>query len=127
MGLDQYFYKTAQDYDQEVEMNDLDMDRAEELYYFRKHNALQGFMNNLYTSKGGVDKDFNCCPVNLNMNDLNSLEESVLSKTLPVTKGFFFGSDTAQDDFYQEETMSALNRAKLALSRGYKVFYVADY
>ena len=42
---------------------------VEEIAYWRKHNALHGWMESLYRKKGGTE-EFNCIPVELNKTDL---------------------------------------------------------
>ena len=53
MGLDQYLYKRP---------------KSKEIGYWRKHNRLQGWMQNLYENKGG-DGTFNCVDLDLTMDD----------------------------------------------------------
>ena len=43
-----------------------------ELAYWRKHPNLQGWMEQLYRSKGGDERDFNCVDVVLTAADLDS-------------------------------------------------------
>ena len=89
MGLDQYAYA------QEGE-------EKEELAYWRKHNRLQGWMEELWQDKGRpydgeLDEnpmgDFNCVPVELTLSDLEQLEAHIVHKQLPETGGFFFGNE----------------------------------
>ena len=66
---------------------------------WRKHNRLQGWMESLYRSQGGTEI-FNCQPINLTLDNINSLEETVRNADLPKTEGFFFGSDSYEDINY---------------------------
>jgi hypothetical protein len=119
MGLDQY----ANAIDNNGEM--------EELAYWRKHPNLQGFMEDLWNKKGCPGKpedpnslgmsDFNCVPVELEYEDLDSLEEAINSKNLPETTGFFFGSDS--DEFYKEQDLEFIRKAREALDAGLRVEY----
>jgi hypothetical protein len=111
MGLDQYAHA--------IDNNG----EKEELAYWRKHPNLQGFMENLWHEKGCPNKpeepnslgmsDFNCVPVDLTYEDLDSLEKSVTSKELPETGGFFFGDDS--DDYYKEKDLEFIQKAREAL------------
>jgi hypothetical protein len=119
MGLDQYAYC--------VDNNG----EKEELAYWRKHPNLQGWMENLWQSKGcpnipqGEDSDvlsqFNCIPLELDYDDLNSLEDAVRGYGLPDTVGFFFGSNS--DDHYKEQDLGFINKAREALDAGLRVYY----
>lgn len=116
MGLDQYAYKHKPN----------QSEQAEEIACWRKHNALQGWMANLFELKTG-EKDMNCQEFYLEMQDLEMLEIAVLNNNLPQTQGFFFGSDTRDDDYQKRKTMEFIMEAKLALSEGYEVFYGASW
>ena len=134
MGLDQYAYaKTSEESEQE------------ELAYWRKHNRLHGWMEQLWEDKGrpnfkkGIDEqpmgDFNCVPVELNLSDIEQLEAHVENKALPQTGGFFFGGDSfdwededgnppAKGDYYYKETdLEFIELARKAIQEGKKVFY----
>jgi len=127
MGLDQYAY--AKD------KNGEDTQLAD----WRKHNRLQGWMEQLWESKGKpfdgeLDEspmgDFNCVPVELTSSDLDDLEEAICSKELPETGGFFFGSDSyewetedGEDYFYKTTDLEFIENARSAIINGDKVFY----
>ena len=89
MGLDQFAYAGVGD-------------DKEELAYWRKHNRLHGWMQDLWVDKGKPNApqgenpmgDFNCVPVRLTLSDLEQLEAHVTNKQLPETGGFFFGHDS---------------------------------
>ena len=133
MGLDQYAYATPQGTDEE-----------EELAYWRKHNRLHGWMEELWEDKGRPNfdssqsqamGDFNCQPVQLNLSDLEQLEAEVINKTLPETGGFFFGDDSFswEDEdgkafaegeyFHKENDLQFIEKARKAIKEGKKVFY----
>ena len=95
---------------------------VKEIAYWRKHNALHGWMEKLYRKKGG-DKEFNCVPVELNEADLEMLELVVVSAMLPETGGFFFGSDSRFCEHYKEITLSFIEEAREYLAKGWKVAY----
>ena len=81
MGLDQYASKINKD------------GERIEIAYWRKHNRLQGWMENLYIQKGGTE-EFNCVDVELELTDIIQLEEDINTRSLPETGGFFFGTDS---------------------------------
>jgi hypothetical protein len=119
MGLDQFAYA--------VDKNN----NKTEICYWRKHPNLQGWMENLWESKGrpnaNEDKDmaglsdFNCVPVELTKEDLDSLEQALESNNLPETTGFFFGSDS--DDSYRQQDVEFIQAARNALDNGQTVVY----
>lgn len=133
MGLDQYAYASS-----EIKAED-----REELAYWRKHNRLQGWMEQLWEDKGrphfnDIENpmgDFNCQPVELTLSDIEQLEAHVENKALPETGGFFFGDDSfewtdddgnppAEGDYYYKETdLEFITLAREALQKGKKVFY----
>ena len=133
MGLDQYAYATPEG-----------TETQEELAYWRKHNRLQGWMEQLWEDKGrpnyepqdnGGLGDFNCVPVELTLSDLEQLEAHVENKALPETGGFFFGSDSfgwttedgkeyGENDYhYKEDDLQFIEKASKAIEEGKKVFY----
>jgi hypothetical protein len=121
MGLDMFAYRVAAN---DVR-GDFDFDKtfpANEFAYWRKHHDLHGWMENLYRAKGGTKESFNCVPVRLTQIDLDALERAVLDNTLPPTTGFFFG-DNPPDDESKLADLKFITEAKLALSKGYAVYY----
>ena len=123
MGLDQYAKVVKREYNNETLTETI---TKTEICYWRKHNALHGWMENLYESKGG-EGEFNCVNLNLTSEDLEELEKNVVDKDLPETKGFFFGEDTRECDHQKLETLKFLSKAKKALSQGNEVEYSAWY
>jgi len=121
MGLDQFAYC--------IDNNG----EKEELAYWRKHPNLQGWMENLWESKGRPSfnqketagglglSDFNCVPVELSYEDLDDLEDAIVNNTLPATNGFFFGSDS--DDYYKRQDLEFIQKAREALDSGLTVCY----
>jgi len=91
---------------------------------WRKHNRLQGWMESLYRSHGGTG-DFNCQPVKLTIDDIDSLETVVRKADLPKTEGFFFGSDSYEFDmnYYVNQDLEFITKAKEALADGWTVTY----
>ncbi len=123
MGLDQYAKVVKSEYNHETLTETI---TKTEICYWRKHNALHGWMENLYESKGG-EGEFNCVNLNLTSEDLEELEEDVVDKDLPETKGFFFGEDTRECDHQKLQTLKFLSKAKKALNQGNEVEYSAWY
>ena len=125
MGLDQYAYAAS-----EIKSED-----REELAYWRKHNRLQGWMEQLWEKKGrphfnDIENplgDFNCQPVELTLSDIEQLEAHVENKSLPETGGFFFGNDSYGDyegEYgYKETDLEFITLARESLQKGKKVFY----
>lgn len=119
MGLDQFAFA--------IDNNG----KKEELAYWRKHPNLQGWMENLWESKGrpGLPEDsepsmmgdFNCIPVELNADDIDDLEDAVRGSGLPNTCGFFFGDNS--DDYYKEKDLEFIEKARKALDNGLTVTY----
>lgn len=124
MGLDMYSYSVNKN-DVEIDkdnnsliIKDFDTVRREELCYWRKHNALHKWMQDLYVSRNGME-DFNCVPIILNQSDLLKLKDDVLNDRLIPKDGFFFGgTDKYNDKEYYEETKKIdLQYIDLALSK----------
>ena len=115
MGLDQFAHA--------IDNNG----EKEELAYWRKHPNLQGWMENLWVSKGRphahVDNpnEFNCVTLELTLEDLRNLEQDVSNGDLPSTAGFFFGSDS--DEYYQSKDLEFIEKAREALDNGLTVVY----
>lgn len=122
MGLDMFASTRST-----VPAQPIDFDRSEdivqrELFYWRKHPNLHGWMQRLYVEKGG-DPDpnaFNLVAVLLTSEDLDRLKQDVLDGNLPDTSGFFFGESGLERMGYDLEFIS---RAQLAIANGEHVFY----
>ena len=91
-----------------------------ELAYWRKHPNLQGWMEELWRSKGN-DGEFNCVDVELSLEDLDELERDLDSDALPETEGFFFGQNS--DHYYAEQDREFILAARNAIRDGYTVTY----
>ena len=134
MGLDQYAYTKPS----------VDSEEQTELAYWRKHNRLQGWMEQLWEDKGRPNfteadsqamGDFNCVELEITLSDLEQLEAHIEGKSLPETGGFFFGDDSfdwADDDgkplakgdyYYKKDDVKFIALARQALEEGKKVFY----
>ena len=115
MGLDMYAMVTMESPAGAV---DLKTEEETELYYWRKHPNLQGWMQQLYYEKGGKADSFNCEPVVLISDDLDRLEADVENGRLPDTTGFFFGVS----DGREAEDLKFIARARQALNEGKTIF-----
>ena len=117
MGLDQYVY---------VSNNGKHDDDSYDIAYWRKHNRLHGWMEQLYRAKGG-NKEFNCANVELTLKDIELLEITILNKMLPETGGFFFGDDSYKwydgEHGDKETDRQFIKDAKAALGDGWKIVY----
>jgi hypothetical protein len=113
MGLDQYAYTGTGE-------------ERKDVFYWRKHNRLQGWMEELYRRKGGTE-EFNCVDVELSLEDIDQLEATILNKNLPETQGFFFGSDSYSDyegEYgYKDDDLSFIDKAKKLLNNNNKLYY----
>ena len=122
MGLDQYAFRVKEN------------GERTEIAYWRKHNRLQGWMENLYIKKGGLE-DFNCVDVEVGWEDIIQLQEDITNRSLPHTQGFFFGNDSYGIDpdviqlddngMYEDlqNDLDFINVAKVALDCNDKIVY----
>ena len=123
MGLDQYARSIdPKQVTSPVDFLTEDMDRSDhrEIYYWRKHANLQGWMERLYRQKGGKDADFNCVPVQLTAADLDALEKDVVANALPETTGFFFGQSSEEDRI---DDLKFIQTARTEIALGKAVYY----
>ena len=125
MGLDMYAWKVkAEDAlgDFDIAKDEEGQSKIEEMFYWRKHHDLHGWMENLYRQKGGEKDSFNCVPVRLTEDDLFELEQDVRRKELPETTGFFFGNNP-QDKESIKHDLEFIKKARTAINEGYAVYY----
>ena len=124
MGLDQYAYKVKRTYAPTTKTSTV---RTTEFFYWRKHNALHGWMENLHRSRAHAESNhldsFNGVAVKLEEKDLDKLEQDVMTFNLPQTAGFFFGRDSVGDEYQKEQTLEFLKKARKALAEGFEVEY----
>ena len=119
MGLDQY--ATARRGEAKTDDEGFKYyEDSMELAYWRKHPNLQGWMEELYREKGG-NEEFNCVDLELTLEDLDALEESLDEEALPETAGFFFGANA--DEHYAEADREFIVQARAAIKQGYTVIY----
>jgi len=119
MGLDMYAFTTS------AEINAVDFDEpadVSELFYWRKHPDLHGWLEALYRLKGGSGEDFNLAPVRLELADLDLLEAAIDGDRLPVTSGFFFGESHPE---FKLRDLEFIQKARSAIAKGKKVYYTS--
>ena len=127
MGLDMYAWTVDpadlddQDVTRQVDVT-LPKQNVNELWYWRKHHDLHGWMESLYRQKGGAAESFNCVTVRLTYADLTRLEIAIKGNELPATTGFFFGNNPP-DEESNEQDMKFIAAAKQAIEDGKAVFY----
>ena len=112
MGLDQYAVARKAEYEDE------------ELMYWRKHNRLQGWMEELWYDTGNKGV-FYCVDLILTKQDILDLEEDIKGKKLPKTSGFFYGLDSYEEyeEYYKKADLLFIKRAKEAIKAGKEVIY----
>lgn len=122
MGLDMYAYRVSK----EQVVNDFEFntnqDPVNDIAYWRKFNALHGWMERLYRDRGGPKESFNCAPIRLHLEDLDQLQRDIGENKLEPTQGFFFGSQ----DIYPEDIASAMRfifEARDIIKQGDAVYY----
>ncbi len=94
-----------------------------DFFYWRKFNALHGWMKDLYNQRGG-DGDFNLTTIRLREEDLDRLLEDAQNNRLTPRSGFFFGSGT----IYPEDLESVekfVRMAKVEIECDRAIFYRA--
>lgn len=135
MGLDQHAYVAtragAMNEYYEAEYGDSEskpgtVAKPREIAYWRKHPNLQGWMHQLYLERGGMG-EFNGDELELTWEDIERLEEDILSGAMAKlgTQGFFFGGDA--DEYYREQDLEFVRNAKAELFLGLKVFYNSSW
>lgn len=117
MGLDQYVYSVAKSDKNTDRSIDPDL-KPNEIYYFRKHPNLEGWMAKLWVKKGGKGT-FDCEYVRLTEADLDALHVAV-KNGLEDTTGFFFGVSYPEQDEY---TINMIDAARFELAQGREVYY----
>jgi hypothetical protein len=129
MGLDMYAYRVVNPDEPspihligESDYMPFEGAQVEELFYWRKHPNLHGWMEHLYYEKGGREQPFNCVNVVLTIDDINALEADIKATRLPETSGFFFGEST---DEHLEADLEFIEKAKKELESGNVVYYTS--
>lgn len=138
MGLDMYAYvgrpNQQEQYWENYDGNENTsvVEKPREIAYWRKHPNLHGWMERLWVEKGrpGVspnmkDVMFNGVELELTWEDLEQLEKDITNGRLPLTSGFFFGDNS--DDYYRNEDLEFIKKARAELFLGLQVFYNSSW
>jgi hypothetical protein len=130
MGLDMYAFTVSQ---KDAGDNVVDLKRYDEndvhetissteIFYWRKFNALHGWMEQLYRAKGGAKESFNCTTVRLDKSDLDRLEMDTGNNKLVPINGFFFGNQAIHPEDLKS-VASFVAKSRAAISEGQAVYY----
>ena len=136
MGLDQYAYARDPRIERDEEDED-DWGGDVHIMDWRKHNRLQGYMEQVWLEQGGEYGEswgdgFNGKEVKLGNDEINALEEVINNRDLPETSGFFFGNDSYEDyeneDWgYLKSDLEFISEARKLLSEGFEVYYNSSW
>jgi hypothetical protein len=139
MGLDQYAYSRPP--------RKRNSDDDVQLMEWRKHNRLQGWMQQLWENKGCPNAqtegdemgDFNCVELQLTKQDIDDLEYAINNFEFPEANGFFWGSDSYfwnnEDDepfpeneyWYKSNDLMFVESARKALDNKHRIYYSCWY
>lgn len=127
MGLDMYAYRVAKenaigDFEIASDAENQLLIEDRDFAYWRKFNALHGWMERLYREKGGDAESFNCIVVRLTEEDLDKLAADARAGNLTPTSGFFFGEQTIEPEDL-EEVYAFVGKALGAIKAGDAVYY----
>ena len=123
MGLDMYAFSTNAKPKTDVDFETKNF-KPEEVFYWRKHPNLHGWMQSIYDVKGGTSPDFNGDCVVLDTFDLDALEADIREGNLPDTSGFFFG-ESSNGDEENENDLLFVTKAREAIANGKTVYYTS--
>lgn len=101
--------------------------KAEQVHYWRKHNALHNWFEEYARDAGLVapDDDFNCVEVKLTTELLDKLEKDVREGNLVPVGGFFFGTTEYDPKEDMEDDLAAIAKARQRITDGDEVFYTS--
>lgn len=122
MGLDMYAFAVNADSVGDATVDVALGDDAMQICYWRKFNALHGWIEDLYRQKGGTKESFNCTTVRLSVDDLDRLEMDTGNNKLVPINGFFFGAQEIDSEDL-ESVAVFVKTAKQAIADGKAVFY----
>ena len=143
MGLDQYAFSRPAG-----TTNTIDWEKDKELYYWRKHPNLQGWMERLWRKRQYGDPDkpdpctgegyqaqsymqdpFNDTVVELKAEDIQRLRLDIKNQTLNGgygdASGFFWGDPS--DEYYRENDIEFCDKAEEELKRGMRIMYYCSW
>lgn len=128
MGLDMYAFSVPADETILVPSTDPDYDfernsKAEEIMYWRKNNALHGWMETLAEERLGLSAgEFNCEYLQLREGDLKNLSVDIKTGKLKPTEGFFFGALTYTEE-EQKQDLAFVEEALGLIASGKDIYY----
>ena len=82
-------------------------------------------MSNLYRTKTSDDGEFNCKTLQLDEDDLDTLEAVIKGGKLPETVGFFFGGCTKDSEEYKKIDLEFIEKARKSIDNGYEIEYTS--
>ena len=96
----------------------------QEIAYWRKHNRLHGWMEELWREKGNGG-EFNSEELMLELIDIINLEKAIVNNELPETGGFYFGDDSYEEyeEHYMVDDLKFVKEARQAIMEGDEVIY----
>lgn len=121
MGLDMYAFAVHPG-NAKGDFEISDGGKDEEFMYWRKHNALHSWMENLYREKGGTADSFNCIPVRLTKEDLYRLIADAKAHKLQSATGFW-GVAYGYNDEIANEDIEFAHKALAKIYQGFAVYY----
>lgn len=122
MGLDMYAFIVDADKAGDKVTDVALGDTATEICYWRKFNALHGWMEDLYRQRGGSKESFNCTTLRLDLKDLDRLEMDTGNNKLIPRNGFFFGAQEIDSEDL-ESVATFVKVARQSIADGKAVFY----
>lgn len=128
MGLDMYAYSVPANEPVRVPSTDPDYEfernpESEEIMYWRKNNALHGWMARLAQYREGTEpEDFNCEYLRLTEQDLKNLAADIKAGNLKPTEGFFFGSLVYSEEAKKED-LEFVETALGLIESGKDIYY----
>jgi len=118
MGLDQYAY---------TRLPEQSLDDIEPRFVWRKHAKLQEFMERLYEARTGQPAGtLNCGELELQPEDIATLQAMVERSELPESLGGFFYGHQYQEESaaeYRERDLEFCQWARAVLQTRERVFY----
>lgn len=128
MGLDMYAFSVPANEPIRVASTDPDYEfernpNSQETMYWRKNNALHGWMEILAEEQLGISAgEFNCEYLKLEAEDLLRLIADIEGDKLKPTQGFFFGAQSYSEEEKAEDIGWAREALKL-IEGGLDIYY----
>lgn len=122
MGLDMYAYVVGK-HPENTDTSISKHAKQEEFKYWRKFNALHGWMERLFRERGNIDESFNCIPIRLTIKDLDKLESDAINNRLYGCPGFFWGSVEDADEEEIKDVVEFVRESLNHIRDGFEVYY----